>query len=185
MGAYVRLPVLALNADLPFMSVFDCWPVTCAGVAACWGMAPPVGISLPGLRGWPGVAPQAARLSAPAAAQSMLGRQARVTIGSLTSVVAGAGDQRESCREGGSGPSAAAGGHAPTWRRGPPVIEGRAGYREPAAAVGQCAGRAEQLRRAGSRAGGGSQAAGGGAGGHADRPGGDWQEPAGVAGGSY
>ena len=81
MGAYIRLPVLALNADLPPMSVFDCWLVTCAGVAAYWGMAPPVGHLPPGLParapGWPGVALQAARLSAPAAAQSMLGRQAR------------------------------------------------------------------------------------------------------------
>jgi hypothetical protein len=70
--------------------------------------------------------------------------------------------------------------------RGRPVIEGRSGYREPAAGVeaGQCAGGAEQLRGAGSRACGGQEAAGDGARGHAGGSGRDWQEPARVAGGS-
>jgi len=52
------------------------------------------------------------------AAQTCWAGRLEVTIGPLASVFVDAGDQRESFREGVSRQSFAAGGHAPTWRRG-------------------------------------------------------------------
>jgi hypothetical protein len=50
MGAYVRMSVLAVNADLPFMCVFECLQMTCAGMAACSRMTSPVCAFHVGLR---------------------------------------------------------------------------------------------------------------------------------------
>ena len=97
------------------------------------------------------MAPRAASLSAPALPICWAGGLG-VTIRPLASVLADAGDQRESFREGGEW--ALDPPRADMRRRGggAPVVEVGAGCREPAAAVraGEFAGRAEQLCRAGS-----------------------------------
>jgi hypothetical protein len=68
---HVRLPVLALNADRPFMSAFGCCSLmTCAGVAA----VPGSGVAWRGATG--------CQLSAPAAAQPAGQAGLRATIGS-------------------------------------------------------------------------------------------------------
>jgi len=78
----------------------------------------PVGaVRLPGSGRWPGVAPRAASLSVPAAVRACWAGRLGVTIGSGVSAWAGAGDQRRSLGECGSGLSAAAYVLGPGWQR--------------------------------------------------------------------
>ena len=86
-ACYVRLPLLALNADLPFMCVFDCSPNTGTAWLRIRGMTSSVdAFPCCAPRGWSGVAPRAASLSVPAAVRACCAGGLGVTIGSLACV---------------------------------------------------------------------------------------------------